>query len=99
LRYNPQVIRTTRTIAIQCLFILAASLLFSSNALGQKDKQPPGPLMTRTTTRHENYRLSFGGTVTVLGAPAGSITIEGWQKNEIDITASIELQGPDAAAL
>jgi len=41
--------------------------------------------MTRTTARHENYRLPFGGTVTVLGAPMGSITIEGWQKNEIDI--------------
>ena len=55
--------------------------------------------MTRSTTRHENYRLSYGGTVTVVGAPAGSITIEGWQKNEIDITASIELQAPNAAAL
>lgn len=55
--------------------------------------------MTRTTTRHENYRLPFGGTVSVVGAPVGSITIEGWQKNEIDISASIELQGPTAAAL
>lgn len=55
--------------------------------------------MTRTTTRHENYRLSYGGTVTLVGAPAGAITIEGWQKNEIDITASIELQAPDAASL
>jgi hypothetical protein len=85
---------------IQCLVIFAASLLFSSNALAQKDnKQPPGPLMTRTTTRHENYRLSYGGTVTVVGAPVGAITIEGWQKNEIDITASIELQAPNATAL
>jgi hypothetical protein len=55
--------------------------------------------MTRTTTRHENYRLSYGGTVTVVGAPAGAITIEGWQKNEIDITATIELQAPSATAL
>lgn len=55
--------------------------------------------MTRTTTRHENYRLSYGGTVTLVGAPAGAITIEGWQKNEIDITATIELQAPDAASL
>ena len=88
-----------RAIATAFLVIFA-SLLFSSNALAQKDnKEPAGPLMTRTTTRHENYRLGFGGTVTVLGAPVGSITIEGWQKNEIDITASIELQGPTAAAL
>ena len=100
MRYNPQVNRTKRKIAIQCLAIFAASLFFSSNALGQKDnKQPPGPLITRTTTRHENYRLSYGGTLTVVGAPVGAITIEGWQKNEIDITASIEIQAPNAAAL
>jgi hypothetical protein len=100
LRYNPLVTRTRRTITIQCLVIFAAALLFSSNASGQKDnKQPAGPLMTRTTTRHENYRLSYGGTVTVVGAPVGAITIEGWQKNEIDITASIELQAPNATAL
>jgi len=37
--------------------------------------------------------------VTVVGAPVGAITIEGWQKNEIDITASIEIQAPNAAAL
>jgi hypothetical protein len=92
--------RTTRTLTIKCFVIFATSLLFSSNTFGQKDnKQPAGPLMTRTTTRHENYRLSYGGTVTLIGAPAGAITIEGWQKNEIDITASIELQAPDAASL
>jgi len=99
LRYNPKV-KTTRTIAIQCLVIFAASLLSASNAFAQKDsKQPAGPLISRTTTSHENYRLSYGGTVSVVGAPVGAITIEGWQKNEIDITASIELQAPNAAAL
>ncbi len=88
------------SIAAQLLLIAITSLLFSVSAAAQKgDKPPTGPLTTRTTTRHENYRLPFGGTVTVLGAPVGSITIEGWQKNEIDISASIELQGPNAAAL
>ena len=100
MRYNLHVTRTPRTLAIQGLVIFAASLLFSFNALGQKnDKQTTGPLITRTTTRHENYRLSYGGTVTLVGAPAGSITIEGWDKNEVDVTASIELQAPNAAAL
>jgi len=55
--------------------------------------------MTRTTTRHETYRLQFGGTVTLSAAPAGSIIIEGWQRNEVDISASIELQAPTAADL
>ncbi len=55
--------------------------------------------MTRTATRHETYRLPPGGTVTLSAAPAGSITIEGWQQNAVDIAATIELQGPDATAL
>ncbi|MFN2576304.1 MAG: hypothetical protein ABR607_01290 [Pyrinomonadaceae bacterium] len=55
--------------------------------------------MTRTTTRHETYRLPFGGTVTLSAAPAGSIIVEGWQRNEVDVSASIELQAPSAAAL
>ena len=55
--------------------------------------------MTRTTTRHENVRLPFGGSFTVSAAPAGSIIIEGWERNEVDITASIELQAPTAADL
>jgi hypothetical protein len=94
------VIRTLQTLAIQGLIIIVASLLFSPDGLAQKaDKQPTGPLMTRTTTRHENYRMSYGGTLTLAGAPAGSITIEGWDKSEVDVTASIELQAPNAAAL
>ena len=56
-------------------------------------------MLTRTTTRHENYRLPFGGTLTLVGAPMGSIVIEGWQRNELDLEASIELQAPTAAAL
>jgi len=93
-------VKRTITIAARILPIAVCSLLLSTSAAAQKNnKEAAGPLITRTTTRHENYRLSFGGTVTVLGAPAGSIIIEGWQKNEIDITASIELQGPNAAAL
>ncbi|HEX8852180.1 MAG TPA: hypothetical protein VF754_01760, partial [Pyrinomonadaceae bacterium] len=36
------------------------------------------PLLKRTTTRHEIRRLGYGGTLTVYGAPEGSITIEGW---------------------
>jgi hypothetical protein len=69
--------------------------------LAQKEKKaaPPSVDLKRTITRHETHRLPFGGSVTVLGAPAGSITIEGWQRNEIDITAEIELHGPSDAEL
>jgi hypothetical protein len=49
------------------------------------------PKLTRTTTRHDVRRLPYGSTVTLLGAPTGSITIEAWSRPEIDITADIEL--------
>lgn len=55
--------------------------------------------MTRTTARHELLRLPFGGTVTLSAAPAGSIIIEGWQRNEVEVSASIELQAPTAGDL
>jgi hypothetical protein len=37
--------------------------------------------------------LGYGGTFTIYGAPVGSITIEAWPRNEVDITAEIELKG------
>jgi hypothetical protein len=64
-------------------------------AFAQKNKPvavPAGPLLKRTTTRHEARRFAYGGTFTVVGAPRGSIVIEGWSKNEVEITAEIELQ-------
>ena len=48
--------------------------------------------MKRSTLRHEVRRLAYGGTLTLSAAPAGSITIEGWQRSEVDVTAEIELQ-------
>lgn len=48
----------------------------------------------RTITRHEAHRLPYGGTLSIVGAPAGSITVEGWNRNEIDVAAEIELHGP-----
>ena len=61
---------------------------------------PPGPvgpaaaspLLTRSSTRHEVRRLGYGGTFTIYGAPVGSVTIEAWPRNEVDITAEIELK-------
>ncbi len=82
---------------IVILVFIALSTFQTASA--QKEKQLTGPLLTRTTTRHETYRLPFGGTVTLSGAPAGSIAIEGWQRNELEITATIELQAPTQADL
>ncbi|HEX8772096.1 MAG TPA: hypothetical protein VF735_00735 [Pyrinomonadaceae bacterium] len=50
------------------------------------------PKLKRTTTRHEVRRFGYGSALTILGAPAGSITIEAWSRNEVEITADIELR-------
>ena len=89
-----------RSISVKAVGFVFASLLISFPVAAQKDNKPSaGPLMTRTTTRHETYRLQFGGTVTLSAAPAGSIIIEGWERNEVEVSASIELQAPSAADL
>jgi hypothetical protein len=89
-----------RSISVKALGFVFTSLLLSLPVTAQKDSKPAaGPLMTRTTTRHETYRLQLGGSVTLSAAPAGSIIIEGWQRNEVDVSASIELQAPSAADL
>ncbi len=83
---------------LSVLFILASSVC----AQQQKNKGPVGlssttsvanpPALTRTTTRHEVRRFGYGNTLTIYGAPEGSITIEAWPRSEIDIAADIELK-------
>jgi len=57
------------------------------------------PLLKRTTYKTEKIDFGAGGTLSVVGAPNGSITIEGWQKNEVEITADIEVQAETEADL
>ncbi|MBD0373946.1 MAG: hypothetical protein ICV60_24260, partial [Pyrinomonadaceae bacterium] len=92
--------RLTRTLF--ALFICALALLYTqplSSSAQQKDKkgaEPPqasAQSLTRSTARHETRRFGYGGTVTLIGAPNGSVTIEAWPRNEVDITADIELRG------
>jgi hypothetical protein len=56
-------------------------------------------LLTRTSTRRESARFQYGGTVTLIAAPRGSVTVEGWQRNEVELTANIELKAPTEADL
>ncbi len=81
--------------------LFLSTFYFKTPVAAQKGKQaiPVGPLLTRTTTRHDSLRFPFGGTVTIVGAPAGSLTIEGWQRSEVEVTAEIELQAPTAQDL
>jgi hypothetical protein len=81
--------------------ILFISLLLSiaGPVFPQKTVTPDGQLLTRTTRRQEMHHFSYGGTVTLIAAPRGSVTVEGWTRNEVELTADIELQGPTEADL
>jgi hypothetical protein len=93
----------TRCYSLASLLLrMCAALLLSAAIVGaqQKNKKETtatpatavAPRLTRTTTRHEVRRFGYGSALTILGAPAGSITIEAWPRNEVDITADIELR-------
>jgi hypothetical protein len=60
----------------------------------QRSEKPaqvqPAPLLKRTTTRRELKRLGYGGSVTIDGAPEGSVTVEAWTRSEVEITAEVE---------
>ena len=80
------------------LFTLAAflpvplSVSFAEQTSKQTTAAPNIQLLTRSTRRRESSRFSYGGTVTLIGAPRGSVTVEGWNRNEVEVTADIELK-------
>jgi len=85
------------------LFLLVSTLCLPSLLLAiQKSKTVdanknkavsanPVLLLTRTTTRHEVRRFGYGGTITIVGAPQGSIIVEGWSRSEVEVSADVEL--------
>ena len=83
--------------------LLAALVFFQPSASAQSGRQPkeekksetpaqtpPPSLLKRTTTRRELKRLGYGGSVTIVGAPEGSVTVEAWQRSEVEVTAEVE---------
>ncbi|HEU4796942.1 MAG TPA: hypothetical protein VFT02_15000 [Pyrinomonadaceae bacterium] len=78
------------------LLVTFASLLPAPLCAAQTTKQataaPNIQLLTRSTRRRESSRFSYGGTVTLIGAPRGSVTVEGWNRNEVEVVADIELK-------
>jgi len=61
--------------------------------------QAPQSLVKRTITKTDSVDFGSGGTVTITGAPNGSIRVIGTNKNEVEITAEIELQAASEADL
>src|SRR5258708_31990766 len=70
------------------------TLMAASIALAQSPQ-----LLKRTTTKTDKIDFGSGGTVAIVGAPNGSIRVEGWTKNEVEISAEIELQAETEADL
>ena len=73
-----------KRLALCSLFVVA----FSIAALAQNG---------RTTTKTDKFDLSSGATLTVTGAPNGSIKIIGSPKNEIEIIATIGIEAANDA--
>ena len=86
-----------------CALFLLFSLPDAPSLASQKTKAPATPvpitLLKRTATRTETRRLGYGGTVTILGAPKGSVKVEGWSRNEVALTAELEWQAETEADL
>lgn len=85
--------RVACALALACVaLVLSAPAQSGRQATNKKnDAAPPPPAtLRRTTTRREVRRLGYGGSVTIYGAPEGSITVESWEKGEVEIMADIE---------
>ncbi|MGH7784606.1 MAG: hypothetical protein ACREO5_12285, partial [Candidatus Binatia bacterium] len=63
-------------------------------ALGQTPQ-----MLKRTTFKTDKFDFGAGGTVEIAGAPFGSISVEGTQKNEIEISAEVEVQASNETDL
>lgn len=84
------------------LIVLAALLPLPSSATQTTKPSVQAPsiqLLTRSTRRSETRRFNYGGTVTLIGAPRGAVTVEGWQRNEVELMAEIELKAETEADL
>ena len=71
--------------ALTCLCLFAESS-FSQNK-------------TRVTTKTVVFPFGVGGTFAIVGAPNGSISVEGTSRAEIEITATIRTEAPTDADL
>src|SRR6266571_2764839 len=91
-------------VMVLCAVLFCGCFLFvAAQKSTQKEQSaatpPTATLLTRNAARHETHRLGYGGTLTVVGAPQGSIVIEGWPRSEVDVTAEIPWQADTEADL
>lgn len=89
-------------LSLRAIVLAITFLLLPITAVPQKKTTTEPnlvPQLVRTTARHESRRFAYGGTLTLVGPPEGSITIEGWARNELEISAEIQLRADTEADL
>lgn len=80
--------------------LCAAALLLCASPPRARQQQRQGdaarpsasPALRRTQNQRETHRLGFGGAITLYGAPDGSVSVEGWPRGEVDLSADVELR-------
>lgn len=77
-----------RNKAIGTFIIIAAAAMFS---FGQ------GSSVKRTFTKTELRDLSPGGSVSILGAPVGSVRVKSWNTPRVEVTATIDIEAATEA--
>lgn len=76
--------------SVTCIFVLLA---FACAVVAQS------AYLKRTTVKTDRLDFGAGGTVSIVGAPVGSIRVEAAAGNEVQIEATIELQASTEADL
>lgn len=61
-------------------------------ALGQTNV--PAGLLKRTSSKTETRDIGYGGRITIVGAPVGSVTIESWNQSSVEVVAELEIEAP-----
>ncbi|MGB7070726.1 MAG: hypothetical protein WBD22_14630, partial [Pyrinomonadaceae bacterium] len=78
---------------------LTLSIVFlSAHVHSQDPTQDPIPLK-RTIFKSESHKFLPGNTFEIIGAPIGSIAIEGWSKNEVELSCVITIQAASESGL
>jgi hypothetical protein len=84
---------------IIALLLTGTSPLLAFQDSKQRPVVAPIQLLTRTSQRREARHFAYGGTVTIIGAPRGAVSVEGWSRSEVEVVADIELKAETEADL
>jgi hypothetical protein len=81
-----------KKICVHLVCLAAVSIVLLLAPCFAQEKEATKQLIKRTNYKTETVEFGVGGTISIIGAPAGSITIEGWSKNAVEISAEVEMQ-------